>query len=94
MLTMDGRISTFSFDISNRSSSFGTGSIQDILDSITGFNISSLGELGVVSVLSFDRLVRGDTASYTCTATNTLPQTTTLTALSPSIPLVVLGKLV
>ena len=94
MFTMDGQVSTFTFDISNRSSSFGTGSIQDILDSITGFNISSLGELGVVSVLSFDRLERGDTANYTCTATNTLPQTTTLTALSPSIPLVVLGKLV
>ena len=90
MLTMDGRISTF---IGSSSS----GSIRDILDSITGFNTSdirSLGELGVVSVLRFDRLERGDTANYTCTATNMLPQTTTLAALSPSIPLVVLGKLV
>ena len=90
MLTMDGRISTFTFDIG----SSGSGSIRNILDSVTGFNISSLGELGVVSVLSFDHLERGDTANYTCTATNILPQTTTLTALSPSIPLVVLGKLV
>ena len=93
MLTMDGRISTFSFDVG----SSGNGSIRDILDSITGFNtsdISSLGELDVVSVLSFGRLERGDTANYTCTATNMLPQTTTLTALSASIPLVVMGKLV
>ena len=103
MLTMDGRISTFSFNIGNGSSSFessgfmGNGSIEDLLESTTEFNthdLHSLGELGVVSVLSFDRLEREDTAKYTCTATNMLPQTTTLTALSPSIPLVVLGKLV
>ena len=97
MLTMDGRISTFTFDVGSGSSSFGSsgnGSIGGLLESITGFNISSLGELGVPSVLSFDWLLRGDTANYTCTATNMLPQTTTLTALSPSIPLVVLGKLV
>ena len=98
MLTMDGRISTLTFDVVNGPSSFGSsgsGSIRDILDSITGFNTSdiiSLGELGVVSLLSFERLEREDTANYTCTATNMLPQTTTLTALSPSIPLVVLGK--
>ena len=95
MLTMDGRISTF---IGNESSSFessGNGSIGGLLESMTEFNtrdLRSLGELGVVSVLRFDRLERGDTANYTCTATNMLPQTTTLTALSPSIPLVVLGK--
>ena len=56
-------------------------------------DICSLGELVVVSVLSFDHLERGDTANYTCTATNVLPETTILTVLSPSIPLVVLGKL-
>ena len=103
MLTMDGRISTFTFDIGNRSSSFessgfmGSGSIEGLIESMTEFNtrdLRSLGELGVVSLLSFDRLEREDTANYTCTATNMLPQTTTLTALSPSIPLVVLGKLV
>ena len=99
MLTMDGQISTFSFDVISGPSSIGSGSgsVRDILDSITEFSrsdIRSLGELGVVSLLIFDRLERGDTANYTCTATNTLPETTTLTALSPSIPLVVLGKLV
>ena len=103
MLTMDGRISTFSFDIGNGSSLFessefvGNGLIGGLLESITEFNtrsINSLGALGVVSVLSFGQLEREDTANYTCTATNMLPQTTTLTALSPSIPLVVPGKFV
>ena len=103
MFTMDGRISTFSFDVSSMSSSLqsnefmGSGSIEGLIESMTEFNtrdLHSLGELGVVSVLSFVRLEREDTANYTCTATNSLPQTTTLTALSPSIPLVVLGKLV
>ena len=100
---MDGRVSMFTFDIGNRSSSFessgfmSSGSIEGLIESMTEFNtrdLRSLGELGVVSVLSFDRVERGDTANYTCTATDMLPQTTTLTALSPSIPLVVLGKLV
>ena len=103
MVTMDGQISTFNFNIGNGSSSFestefmGSGSIEDFLESTTEFNtrdLHSLGELGVVSVLNFDRLEREDTANYTCTATNMLPETTTLTALSPSIPLVVLGMLV
>ena len=101
MFPMDGRISTFSFNVSNSSSEsngfMGSGSVEGLIETMTEFNmsdISSLGELGVVSVLSFGRLERGDTANYTCTATNMLPQTTTLTALSPSIPLVVLGKLV
>ena len=101
MLTMDDRISTFSFDVGSGSSSFessgfrSNGSFEGLIESMTEFNtrdLHSLGELGVVSVLSFDQLEREDTANYTCTATNMLPQTTTLTALSPSIPLVVLGK--
>ena len=103
MVAMDGRISTFSFNIGNGSSSFensgfrSNGSIGELIESMTEFNtrdLCSLGELGVVSVLSFDQLEREDTANYTCTATNMVPQTTTLTALSPSIPLVVLGMLV
>ena len=96
MLTMDGRISTFSFDTGNGSSEFmDNGSIEGLIESMTEFNtrdLRSLGELGVVSLLSFDQLEREDTANYTCTAINSLPQTTTLTALSSSIPLVVLGK--
>ena len=96
MLTMDGRISTFSFDTGNGSSEFmDNGSIEGLIESMTEFNtrdLRSLGELGVVSVLRFDQLEREDTANYTCTATNSLPQTITLTAQSPFIPLVVSGK--
>ena len=57
-------------------------------------DIQSLGELGVVSVLAFQTLVRGDTGDYTCTATNSLPgrQTGTKMADSPPIPLTVLGE--
>ena len=51
-----------------------------------------LGELGVVGLLSFNETVRGDTANYTCTATNSLPETTTLTAISGNIQLVILGE--
>ena len=102
MFTLDGRISAFHIGIGSGSSLFessgfvGNGTIEGLLEAMMEFNmndIRSLGELVVVSVLSFDHLERGDTANYTCTATNMLPQTTTLTALSPSIPLVVLGKL-
>ena len=55
--------------------------------------VQELGELGVVSVLAFEMLERGDTGSYTCTATNSLPggQTGTQMAESPPIPLTVLG---
>ena len=102
MFILDGRISAFHFGISSGSSSFdcsgfvGNGTIEGLLEAMMEFNmndICSLGELVVVSVLSFDHLERGDTANYTCTATNVLPETTILTVLSPSIPLVVLGKL-
>ena len=101
VFTPDGRITAFHFGIvsgsSFESSGFmGNGTIEGLLEAMTEFNMNDirlLGELVLVSVLSFDRLERGDTANYTCTATNMLPQTTTLTALSPSIPLVVLGKL-
>ena len=56
-------------------------------------DILALGELGVVSVLSFEAVVREDTAEYTCTASNALPQTTTLEAISSTISLTVLGEL-
>ena len=103
MSPMDDRISTFSFNIGNGSFLFESSgfrsndSIGELIESMTEFNnrdLRSLGELGVVGMLSFDRLEREDTANYTCTATNMLPQTTTLAALAPSIPLVVLGMLV
>ena len=73
----------------------GNGSLVDLLMMYTTFSVDQvlqLGELGVVGLLSFEETVRGDTANYTCTATNSLPETTTLTAVSDSLPLVILGK--
>ena len=66
----------------------GNGSMVDATVDL----VLQLGELGVVGLLSFNETVRGDTANYTCTATNSLPETTTLTAVSDDIPLVILGK--
>ena len=54
--------------------------------------ITSLGELGVVSMLSVDSVIRGESGNYTCTATNQLPQTRTITTTSSPVPLLVLGK--
>ena len=66
----------------------GNGSIVDaIVDQVL-----QLGELGVVGLLSFNETVRGDTANYTCTATNSLPETVVLMAVSDKIPLVILGE--
>ena len=53
--------------------------------------ITSLGELGVVSTLSVDSVTRGDSGNYTCTATNQLPQTRTITTTSSPVPLLALG---
>ena len=73
----------------------GSGSIVGLLmirTDVTVDQVLQLGELGVVSLLSFEDAVRGDTANYTCIATNSLPETTTLTAMSGEIPLVILGE--
>ena len=61
---------------------------------VTMEEVDSLGELGFVSIVVFDRLLREDTAEYTCTAKNSLPgqQTGYLTDQSPAILLTVLGK--
>ena len=53
--------------------------------------ITSLGELGVVSALSVDSVIRGDSGNYTCTATNQLPQTRTIATTSSPVPLLVVG---
>ena len=61
---------------------------------MTSEEIDSLGELEFVSIVVFGRLLREDTAKYTCTAKNSLPglQTGYLTDQSPIILLTVLGK--
>ena len=71
------------------------GSTADLLIMHTSFTVDQvlqLGELGVVGLLSLEETVRGDTAKYTCTATNSLPETTTLTTVSDNLPLVILGE--
>ena len=72
------------------------GTIQNLLNMYTDTTVEQilgLGELGVVNLLSFEETVRGDTANYTCIATNALPDTTTLMDVSGNIPLVILGTL-
>ena len=59
---------------------------------VTVDQVRQLGELGVVGMLSFQKTVRGDTGDYTCTGTNMLPETTTLSEVSNNIPLFILGK--
>ena len=58
----------------------------------TKAQIDGLGDFGVVGVLTFDTVVRGDTDSYTCTATNFLPETTVLSTVSDPVLLLVLGE--
>ena len=55
--------------------------------------IQALGELGVVTIVTFNALERSDTGEYMCTATNSLPgeETGVLMAIPPTILLTVLG---
>lgn len=72
----------------------GNASIDSALE-MAGFSTAdllSLGELGIVGVLSFEAVMGEDTATYTCVASNALSQTTTLEATS-IVSLTVLGKL-
>ena len=72
------------------------GCVADLLMMHTSFTVDQvlqLGELGVVGLLSFEETVRGDTANYTCTAANSLPETTMLKTISSNILLAILGML-
>ena len=99
LLNLNGRISAFKFEINDTyiSSGFlGNDSIESIV-SMAGFSeaqVDGLGDLGVVGVLTFDSVVREDTDSYTCTATNFLPETAALSTVSDPVLLVVLGECV
>ncbi len=67
-----------------------SGSISSLVQ-MTGFSmgeVESLGELGVVGVLVFEMVEREDTAMYTCTATNSLPETTELVTVSQPVLMV------
>ena len=73
----------------------GSGSIEGLpimYTRLTMEQVRELGEFGVVSLLLFEETVRRDTGDYVCTATNMLPQTTTLSRDSGNIPLFILGE--
>ena len=62
---------------------------QDILK----LGMSNLTELVVVSNLFIRSLQRSDNGSYTCTVTNTLPVTDTISVVSGPTLVTVLGKI-
>jgi len=73
----------------------GGGSIFDLLMMNTEFDlntVTSLRDLRRVGLLRISSVVPEDTGNYTCTASNQLPQTTVLTAVSTPVSLLVLGK--
>lgn len=97
-VSLNMRIDIFEFASRNESdvsSGFmGSGSVEEFLSKIKGISdgeIANLGELGVVSFLRFYDVIRGDTAMYSCVATNELPETTRLKNESDPVQLTVLG---
>ncbi len=99
-----GRFSIFDFLPQLENGTFESGgfmmgsggkNIVDLLRENTNFTsegVLSLGGLGIVSTLSFASVQREDTANYTCTASNQLPQTTRISRRSNSVPLIILGE--
>ena len=61
---------------------------QDILT----LGMYELDQLVVESILIIRSLERSDNGSYTCNITNTLPETETVSIVTDSTPVVVLGK--
>ena len=102
MVELQDRIDIFGFvpegntttEDNGLSGYMGNGSIASLIGmtDISVEDVRSLGELGLVSVLSFEEVVREDTANYTCTAVNELPETTRIVNMSDPLPLVVLGE--
>ena len=97
-VSLNMRIDIFEFEPRNESEVssgyMGSGSFEEFLNStaLTSGDIAALGNLGVVSFLRFYDVIREDTASYSCVATNELPQTTQLRNESNPVRLTVLGK--
>ena len=65
--------------------------VSDPQDIIT-LGIYELSQLVVESNLIITSLERSDNGSYTCTVTNMLPETDTVSIVTDSTPVVVLGK--
>ncbi len=95
--SMDGRVTFFTFNVSQEVGVNASGyesSGYSTLVQMTGFSteqFESLGEFGVVGVVTFEILEREDSDMYTCTATNSLPETMELVNISVPVQLVVLG---
>ena len=91
-VSLNMRVDIFEFDsrnISNEISGFMSGvSLERFLNKSTE---TSLGELDIVSFLRFHSVVREDTATYSCVASNRLEQTTTLRDTSGPVQITVLG---
>ena len=68
-----------------------TSRVSDPQDIIT-LGMYELDQLVVESNLIIRSLERSDNASYTCNITNTLPETDTVSVVTDSTPVVVLGK--
>ena len=84
------RVQILSFAVVNISG----GGMAPAVAGVDSGEVLALGELGVVSVVMFTRVLREDTANYTCNATNSLPETGVLSAVSAPISLTVLGMIV
>ena len=65
--------------------------VSDPQDIIT-LGMYELSQLVIESNLIIRSLERSDNGSYTCTVTNMLPETNTISVVTDSIPVVVLGK--
>ena len=65
--------------------------VSDPQDIIT-LRMYELSQLVVESNLLIRSLERSDNGSYTCNVTNMLPETNTISVVTDSIPVVVLGK--
>jgi len=66
---------------------------QEIIGPIATRSLTNeMVELGVISVLQINSTERRDTGSYTCMATNALPQTTNLLTTSQQMSLTIVGK--
>ena len=81
------RVQILSFAVVNTTG----GGMAPSVGGVDSGEVLALGELGVVSVLTFTRVLREDTANYTCNATNSLPEPGVLSVVSTPIALTVLG---
>ena len=99
--TNTSRLMVFSFSpflvaLDNEERNDFESSISELIG-INGLDVNSFistDELRVVGVLYFEGVMREDSDTYTCTASNGFPSTTIFMSVSEPVPLIVLGKAV